>query len=98
MHRPVVGHAEAQATNRSSVYPERDGFVVARYHDHDGSVHRPRRKEATARQAALDDLPVQSPPSAEAMGTVAEQLDANQEKIGQFVDMDVVWAMHGRQG
>jgi hypothetical protein len=32
------------------------------------------------------------------MGTVAEQLDANQEEIGQFVDMDVVWAMHGRQG
>ena len=81
-----------------SVYPDRDGLVVIRYHNHDGSVHSLRCEETTTRQAALDDLPVQGPPSAESMSTITEQLDANQKAVGQFVDVDVVLAMHGRQG
>jgi hypothetical protein len=32
------------------------------------------------------------------MSTITEQLDANQKAVGQFVDVDVVLAMHGRQG
>jgi hypothetical protein len=54
-------------------------------------------EQAAAREAALDDLPVEGAPSPKTMRAVAEHLDANQEAVGQFVDVDVVLTVHGRQ-